>query len=297
MNFYQQLELLLCQDLGGRGLISAVKELPLAQVRRSLAAAKRVVVVTGFPVDCAERGVRAETDGPLGAAHIAAALSQAGVSVQVVTDAVSAVVMQAVLNQRAPEAMLTVLPTNDPAAFSARLLQTFAPTHLIAIERPGKAADGHYHNMRGEVIDRMVTDSDTLFALAKAAGAVTIAVGDGGNELGMGSYAAAVKRFVPHGETLCAALAADYTLVSGVSNWWGWGIAALLSVTEQQCLLPTDAQEAALLETAVLAGAVDGCTKCAALSVDALPLERHLALLRQLRGMIENVPARGRKGA
>lgn len=297
MNFYQQMETLLCQDLGGRGLISSVKGLPLTQVQCSLAEAKRVLILTGFPVDCAERGVRAETDGPIGAAHLAAALAHCGVAVQVVTDAANAVVVKATLSQRAPEAELVVMPATDPAAFSALLLKAFTPTHLIAIERPGKAIDGHYHNMRGEVIDRMVTDTDVLFAAAQAAGVTTIAIGDGGNELGMGSYADAVARFVPHGERVCAALAADYTLVSGVSNWWGWGIAALLSLEAKRCLLPTDVQEAALLETTVLAGAVDGCTKCAALTVDALPMEQHIALLGTLRRLTENALAPCCKGA
>lgn len=297
MNYYQQLQLLLCQDLGGRGLTSAVKALPLAEVQRSLAGAKRALIVTGFPVDCAERGVRAETDGPIGAAHLAAALMRCGVQVKVVTDAPNAVVVKAALAQRAPEADLIVMPATDPAAFSAQLLQTFAPTHLIAIERPGKAADGHYHNMRGEVIDRMVTDTDTLFAQAKVAQVTTIAVGDGGNELGMGSYADAIACLVPHGEKVCAALVSDHTLVSGVSNWWGWGIASLLSLVAKKNLLPTDEQEALLLETIVLTGAVDGCTKCSALTVDALPMERHIALLRQLRAITEAALAPCRKGA
>ena len=72
------------------------------------------------------------------------------------------------------------------------LIRTFIrdakPTHLISLERPGKAENGHYHSMRGEVLDDMITDSALFLSEAKKAGAVTISIGDGGNEMGMGTY-------------------------------------------------------------------------------------------------------------
>ena len=72
---------------------------------------------------------------------------------------------------------------------------------------------------------------------------------------------------------------ADFTLVSGVSNWWGWGAEALLSAATGRWLLPSPEEEFYLLSAVVGAGGVDGCTHEAALSVDAQSLSVHQHLL------------------
>lgn len=123
-----------------------------------------------------------------------------------------------------------MLPKTDTGDFIRNCIKTFAPTHLISLERPGKAANGHYHSMRGEVLDDMITDSALFLSEAKKSGATTISIGDGGNEMGMGTYRDVIEHFVPFGGTICTAESADITLASGVSNWWGIGIAALCSL-------------------------------------------------------------------
>ena len=104
------------------------------------------------------------------------------------------------------------------------LIRTFIrdakPTHLISLERPGKAENGHYHSMRGEQLDDMITDSALFLSAAREAGATVISIGDGGNEMGMGTFRREILAGVPHGELICTAEAADLTLASGVSNWW-----------------------------------------------------------------------------
>ncbi|MEG1931973.1 MAG: DUF4392 domain-containing protein, partial [Pygmaiobacter sp.] len=161
---------------------------PLRELAKTLATAKRVLLLTGFPVCCLDGTVCGETDGPGGTANMAAAFLAAGCRVAVLTDEVNAPVVKAALCARAPSAELVCMPRTDAAAFARALMETFCPTHLVSLERPGKAEDGHFHNMRGEIIDAMVQDTDLFLPLAKEAGAVTIAVGDGGNELGMGTY-------------------------------------------------------------------------------------------------------------
>lgn len=39
--------------------------------------------------------------------------------------------------------------------------------HLLAIERPGMAADGNYYTMRARKITHLVTNTDVLFEAAK----------------------------------------------------------------------------------------------------------------------------------
>ena len=97
--------------------------------------------------------------------------------------------------------------------------------------------------------------------------------------MGMGTYRDVIEHFVPFGGTICTAESADITLASGVSNWWGIGIAALCSLLAEKSLLPTRAEETESLRLAVAAGSVDGCTRKNEMTVDHLDLETHLGIL------------------
>lgn len=58
---------------------------------------------------------------------------------------------------------------------------------LVAIERTGRAVDGHYYTMRGRDMSHLTAPIDDLFLFASQKGTTkTIGIGDGGNELGMG---------------------------------------------------------------------------------------------------------------
>lgn len=278
MNFYAQLRALLSRDATGRGLAQAAPGPDFDALTDTLLAAKRAVILTGFPVDCGECFC-GETDGPGGAANLAHALLAMGCAVTLLTDSVSLPQVRAAADCLASGAEVICLPEEGTEAFAEPLLAQLRPTHFLTIERPGKGADGHFHNMRGGIIDRMVTDTDFLLPLARRLGALTIAVGDGGNELGMGALRAAIEAHVPHGVKLAAVEAADFTLVSGVSNWWGWGVEALLSAATGRWLLPSPEEEFYLLSAVVEAGGVDGCTHEAALSVDTQSLSVHQHLL------------------
>ena len=67
---------------------------------------------------------------------------------------------------------------------AAAQLERLQPTAVISIERPGLAEDGRYYNMRGEDITARCAFFDPFLTLASCP---TIAIGDGGNEIGMGS--------------------------------------------------------------------------------------------------------------
>lgn len=288
MTFYRELDKIMTQDLGGRGFLSVLPANPLAETAETLKTASRVLLLTGFPVRLGGGAFIGETDGPSGTANLAAAFTNANAEVLVVTDQASYHLLEEALRYRAPKAKLLLLPENNTELFIRNCISDFAPTHFISLERPGKANDGHYHNMRGESIDDMITDSDLFLSEAKHFGAVTISIGDGGNEMGMGTFHDEVAEHVPCGDIICAMEGADITLASGVSNWWGWGLAALLSLHMKQNLLPSEAEETELLHRVVLAGGVDGCTKENVDTVDNLPLEAHLSVLRAVSELLIN---------
>lgn len=269
-------------DPGRRGLTKDIPRPDLKAVGQSLLEAGEVFILSGFPVQKANGA--GETDGPVGAANLAAGLCAVGKKVTVLTDESSCASILAACEQYAPEAEVLCVPHAGGPAFCYRLFKQRKPTHIIAIERPGKGKDGHYHNFRGEWIDDLLSDTDLLM---QAENVVKIGIGDGGNELGMGALRSEVERLVDNGDVICAEARADITLTSGVSNWWGWGIRAVLSALTGRDLMPTEAQEWALLRTIVAQGCVDGVTGKSELTVDHLSQEENLSILRALRDALQ----------
>jgi len=51
-----------------------------------------------------------------------------------------------------------------------------------------------------------------------------ISIGDGGNEVGMGSVIEKVKQHIPNGEKICANTYCDHLLVSDTSNFGGYAL-------------------------------------------------------------------------
>ena len=276
------------RDPGGRGLLSGAIETPARRLAISLSEARRAVLLTGFPVRLPDGSFTGETDGPSGTANIARALEECGAVVTVLTDRTCLPQIAAALEARGCGSTALAIPEKGQKEFFENLFTDFRPTHLITLERPGKARDGSFRNMRGVVIDGMITDSDAVIPAARGNAAEIISVGDGGNELGMGALRPLIEERVPHGELICADEAADIALVSGVSNWWGWGIAAVLSVLHGKDLLPSPETERKMLRAVIASGGADGCTAKAEETVDDLPMEVHLAVLNEVRKIVNN---------
>ena len=137
--------------------------------------------------------------------------------------------------------------------------------------------------MKGIDLTHLIPDSDSLFQFARLQGIVTIAVGDGGNELGMGKVRELVVKCIEMGETIASVIIADYIIVSGVSNWGAHGLEAMLSILAGQMLLQDAETEKTLIEKMVEAGAVDGCSKKNEATVDGLSLEQNVEILLSLR--------------
>ena len=72
-------------DPAGRGLAGHTRQLPpLEELAQSLAGARGVVLISGFPVRT-QWGVVGETDGPSGIAWLAGALTGLGIPVRIYT--------------------------------------------------------------------------------------------------------------------------------------------------------------------------------------------------------------------
>jgi len=278
------IETLCALDLGGRGIGRLVVPGAMAAAAQSLAAARRVLLVTGF---VARPTWAAETDGPSGTVVLGRALRRIGARVAYLADPPVAPLLEACLRALGEPRELVGVPTEPVAALrvAREAVRAFDPTHLVAVERPGRALDGGYYNARGRSITAVNAPLDTLF-LRRRPGAVTIGVGDGGNEIGMGRVRARVVRDVPNGAKIASVVRTDHLIVGGTSNWGAWGVVAHLALATGRALLHTPAEEARLTRAMVRAGAVDGLTGVAQPSVDNLPLGLHQALLETLRGLV-----------
>ncbi|SCF07829.1 protein of unknown function [Micromonospora purpureochromogenes] len=245
----------------------------LLAAARSLAAAPDAAVLTGFYIPAADPPA-AETDGPIGAVQLAAALRALGGEVRLVTDAPCAPVVAAALGAAAPDVPLDVAPVQGYDDWAAAVLPRYAAlSHLIACERVGPGVDGRPRNMRGEDIGAHTAPLDRLYA---AGSAYRIGIGDGGNELGMGRLPAElVGRVVDRGERIHCVVGCDALLVGGTSNWAAAALVGALALLRPELpalrdLLRPDWSYAVLTEMVTRAGAVDGVRRRAEVSVDGL---------------------------
>ena len=236
------------------------------------------MIVTGFYIMGAQLP---ETDGPPGALAIGRALQAMGRQVVYVTDKVTHSVMQGLAGN---EAEVVEFPITDDQAskeFASQLLARVNPGSIIAIERCSLTADGAYLNMRGRDISEWNARVDHLFTDHPA----TVGIGDGGNEIGMGNL---IKE-IPGVETLPDNPAATKTsklVITSVSNWGGYGLAASLSKVAGRNLLPSVEDDAETLMRTVDLGSVDGFSAEPRYEVDRFTSDENGVLLGRLHQLL-----------
>jgi hypothetical protein len=277
---WSALDHVLALDPGGRGIAAIFRPGAAAAAARALGRARRALIVTGF---CVEPGV-AETDGPPGAAALGKALRLLGARVRWVTDRPVIPLLAAALSVLdEPPDVVEYADTPDAAR---ALLATERPTHLVAIERPGRNRAGDWLNMRGESVAALNLPLDALFlppaARAARARPVTIGVGDGGNEIGMGRARRRLLRAGGPMARVASVVPADHLVVAGVSNWGAYGIVAALAHLTGRPLLHAPPEERRMIEACVAAGGVDGVTRRREPTVDGLPVAVHEAVVALL---------------
>src|SRR5579864_4563624 len=174
------IEAVVCRDVGrGTADLMAASKGELAAAAESLTRSRSVGLITGFFVP-RDDVAAPETDGPVGTALLAAALSACGVLARIAVDQPCAAAVAAAA--AAAGGGLEVDVVSDVAATTARWRQADLD-HVIAIERCGRSADGKPRNMRGVDVSPWTLPLDDLF---RGGPWTCLAVGDGGNEIGMG---------------------------------------------------------------------------------------------------------------
>jgi hypothetical protein len=270
---------LLALDPGRRGISGFFVPGGALGAAEALVGARSVLICTGFVV---AEGMP-ETDGPPGAVVLGRALRRLGARVRYTSDPAVLPTLEATLRVLDEPGDLFAYPGGPDAA--AEVLQREQPTHLVAIERPGRGPEGDYLNARGVSVAAWNRPLDEMFirsGVRPVFPSVTIGVGDGGNEIGMGRVRAQLVREGDLMARIASVVGVDHLVVAGVSNWGAYGIVAQLGRLTGQRLLHTPAEERRLIDACVKAGAVDGLTRRNEATVDALDAETHAAFVALL---------------
>lgn len=256
-----------------------------------------------------------ENDGPSGAAAIVRALwlARQATVVLVIEDTLippmaavlracgMAVVDHATAQQASADGSMACVvlepyPLEDTAGHAAatQMLDRFQPALMFSTERVGRNENGIYYNMRGRDYGMGRARIDMLFDASLARGIPVVAVGDGGNEIGMGLVAEAVQHSIPFGAPgscpcgggIGATSTADILVTAAVSNWGCTAICAAMAMrTGDARLIHTPAMEQRLLEVMTAQGLINSADGIIDPHVDGIPDTTHIALAEMVQAI------------
>lgn len=225
-----------------------------------------VLIGTGFAVNNTF-----ETDGPVGAIALYSVLDKLGKQPILVTGNP----LYSALKNDFNCFELPINSIENARTFSIKALEQLKPDYVLSIERPGLNEHQRYYNMRGIDISEHCGCFDFFITEATCP---TIAIGDGGNEIGMGNLAKHM-----HGLNITPSVTpCDELLLADVSNWAAYGLIAFLSRWHNTDFL-ADIEPLNILQYLSERGSVDGVTHKNELTEDGLHAMHGQQLITRLR--------------
>jgi len=286
---------------------------------RAMAPGSVVLVATGWPDRPWITPAIGELDGPPGAALLARSMHDALGAVPVflveeqLVPAMSATARaagfavlgldetmrcaQSPAPLHAASVMGFPVDVSDAQKASGQLVRQLDPKAVLAVEKGSANEKGVIHNARGMDTTSTMAKVDELVKVASDSGIPTIGVGDGGNEVGMGLISGVIRERVRYGDKcacpcgagIAPSVKTDVLVVSAVSNWGAYGVAACLAVkTRNADALHDPATELRTLREAADAGLIDGNTGYVTPGADGLSAETHAAMIAMLRQIVCN---------
>jgi hypothetical protein len=253
---------------------------------------------------------KAEVDGLLGAAALARAFHFAlGAVPHILTEERAAEPIRAAcwgagLNFRregedetAHQVTFISMPEDDDACKSQapELLDRIKPAVVVGIEKLSPNRSGVIHGATGLDYTAVHSNPKYLFDGAQERGILTAGIGDGGNECGFGVVEDAVRQIMPAGDNCgcpcgngsAASVATDKFLVAAISNWGGYGVAAMVCFLNGDLAPLIDADDLErMLRGVVSAGAFDGSSGRPTLGDDGVLLRGQRAFIEMLRSIV-----------
>jgi hypothetical protein len=266
-----------------------------------------VIISTGFFVP---PFMSEETDGPIGAASLSRALSLGfGANVVICTEPMNVPRMvqlcQAsglrpkVLNNserpllHAAEVGILESPRDIEKArkHAVAMIELLQPSAIVFVERPSMNSKGVWHNSMLHDVTPIVGKADFLAKEAIKRRILTIGIGDGGNEIGMGIIEKEVREIIPAfsschcgcGGGTAAATSTDVLVVGSTGNWAIYAIEATLAAgMGYPDILHDTVVERRLQEASVRAGLINPSSGLAHAWVDSTPEDVSLAIITLL---------------
>jgi len=196
-----------------------------------------------------------ETDGPVGTYFLAKALNLLGYKSIIITDKFC--------ENYFNEIETIYLPINEKIDYQ-NILDQHNPIAHISIERCGLNANGKYENAKSIDIAEFTAPIDELFILGDST-KPTYAIGDGGNEIGMGNFR---KEIIEYLSLVPCVVNCDFPIIASVSNWGAYGFIAYLQRHYKQEVMPSFEEVDNYLTYIVSLGSVDGIKRECVKSVD-----------------------------
>ena len=281
-------------------------------LKNALSGGDIVYIITGFVLMPHKHG---EMDGIIGAMLLARMLVRAyGAHPVIVCPEECSEAVQALSNtvglhmyddpkefMEYPTAVCRVVFTKDASSAEAQadeLIILLPPKAVIAIEAPGANDRGVYHNAKGRDLSFLQAKTDAILEKCISSGVYTMAIGDLGNELGMGSIREHLQKYVPfmeEGGCVCgcggsslAHVGAQDIITTTISHWGAEAvIAATAYLHRNPDLIHSKDIEIDAIRTASRCGMVD-MYGWLDLCIDGIDMDFHVNLLEMMRACVVN---------
>lgn len=252
----------------------------------------RVLIVSGAAVP--KHMPLGENDGPIGSVVLAKSLSAIGHSVAILTDPACAGPFEGLIRYLdIPVEVIQIGLEDRP--LQERMVEE--NDLFIAIERLGGNVNGNLYGVNGNPRGGMRANLDHLFRTARAKGKRTMAIGDGGNEIGFGKIRDRLEREMPEyaykdvtpcGGGIYSAMETDTLLVANSSNIGAYGVTAALALLRRDpSLCHTPELDYALAHVGAGLGLVDGVNGELRPWCDGIPPEANAAVVQVMLNIVE----------
>ncbi|HHV08299.1 MAG TPA: DUF4392 domain-containing protein [Firmicutes bacterium] len=278
------------------------------QLKQKLESGGYVFILTGFVFLPHEKG---ELDGLTGSAMVARALIKAWgakpvfVCEEKIVSAMKNVLRAAGIQpydtieeiEELPVAAAVLGFSSDPeraAQQTTELVSHKTPDVILSIEKPGRNWRGVYHMGGGTDVSYLAAKVDDLFLAYQHKRVPTVAIGDLGNEIGLGSIENEIRAYIPFGDQcqckcgggICVETCADHLITASTSDWGSYGLTAAIAFLEEDIdIMPDSALVKKVLECANQNDLIDG-SGWVIPSIDGIGLEYNMLLIDVLRNCI-----------
>ncbi len=194
-----------------------------------------VFILTGFVLTPFNK---AETDGAISSVLLASALEKIfGVKTVIICpeDAETAVGKMSEYIGINPQTVVFTKDIDKAEKQAKSIIDFYNPDAVVSIECPSANKNGRYHNAGGVDVTDIEAKTDILFDMLAEKGVPNIAIGDLGNEIGMGTISDCIENHIPSDCNCCgkggitAKTKSDNIITATVSDWGCYALICMLS--------------------------------------------------------------------